>query len=140
MDKLICIYDIWKRTTISVIYMLPMVWLEFLVVWLVWRVSLTVDVLIVFCFRRLKIEVVLKKKLRLKLLDYFTHEHASYDLFEHQKLCEKENDFNVKLESCLGCRSLIIIPSFKLAKPIRSHSLVGVFNFLPIELGSHTSW
>ena len=74
------------------------------------------DVLIAFCFGRLKIEVVvLKKKLRLKLLDYCTHGHASYDLFEHKKLyiyiyiyiyvcvCEKENDFDVKLKSCLGC-------------------------------------
>ena len=52
------------------------------------RVSSTVDdVLIAFCFERLKIEVVvLKKKLRLKLLDYCTHGHASYDLFEHKKL------------------------------------------------------
>ena len=53
--------------------------------------------------------MVLKKKLRLKLLDYCTHGHASYDLFEHKKLyifmcvCEKENDFDVKLNSCLGC-------------------------------------
>ena len=31
-------------------------------------------------------------------------------------------------------------PFSKLAKPIRSHSLVGMFNFLPIELGVHTSW
>ena len=62
-------------------------------------------VLIGFCFGRLKIDVVLKKKLRLKLLDYCTHGHASYDLFEHKKLyiCEKENDFDVKLKSCLGC-------------------------------------
>ena len=62
-------------------------------------------VLIGFCFGRLKIEVVLKKKLRLILLDYCTHVHASYDLFEHKKLyiCEKENDFDVKLKSCLGC-------------------------------------
>ena len=52
------------------------------------RVSLTVDdILIAFCFGRLKIEVVvLKKKLRLKLSDYCTHGHASYDLFEHKKL------------------------------------------------------
>ena len=65
------------------------------------------DVLIAFCFRRLKIEEVIEKKLRLKLrlklLDYCAHEHASYDLFEHQKLCGKENDFDVKLKSCLGC-------------------------------------
>ena len=49
--------------------------------------------------------MVLKKKLRLILLDYCTHGHASYDLFEHKKLyiCEKENDFDVKLKSCLGC-------------------------------------
>ena len=31
-------------------------------------------------------------------------------------------------------------PFSKLAKPIRSHSLVGMFDFLPIELGAHTSW
>ena len=49
------------------------------------------------------IKRVLKKKLRLKILDYCTHEHASYDLFEHQKLCGKENDFDVKLKSCLSC-------------------------------------
>ena len=78
------------------------------------------DILIAFCFGRLKIEVVvLKKKLRLKLSDYCTHGHASYDLFEHKKLyiyiyvcvcvCvrtrahEKENGFDVKLKSCLGC-------------------------------------
>ena len=63
-------------------YMLLIVWLEFSVVWLVWRVSLTVDdVVIAFCFWRLKIEEVIEKKLRLKLLDYCAHEHASYDLF-----------------------------------------------------------
>ena len=49
------------------------------------------------------IKRVLNKKLRLKLLDYCTHGHASYDLFEHKKLCGKENDFDVKLKSCLGC-------------------------------------
>ena len=61
------------------------------------------DVLIAFSFGRLKIEEVIEKKLRLKVLDYCAHEHASYDLFEHQKLCGKENDFDVKLKSCLGC-------------------------------------
>ena len=133
------------------------------------RVSSTVDdVLIAFCFGRLKIEVVvLKKKLRLKLSDYCTHGHASYDLFEHKKLyiyiyiyvcvcvcvcvCVRARALmKRKMVLMLSWRVVLVVlnhhfleegsPFSKLAKPIRSHSLVGMFNFLPIELGAHTSW